>query len=704
MKVNLDDPNLTAFALGELSADDHAKMAEAIAGSPEAQSYVAETQQFARLLRGEYEADRQQPAARSSFIVRMEEERRASWRYQWGSLAAALAIFAVIAAAAFTTIQRSGTLSKRVTDNPKPAAQSQNLSETTLESEPGPTADIYVAQQPVEPRATMAPPSAPTELREKKPSVTRDMAAAGKTGGLALNPSAPPPPMPMKRAYVAGGRETTEAEPPSRYRQDFNTATYDKVEENPFLPAASNPLSTFSIDVDTASYSNVRRFINSGSLPPKDAVRVEEMINYFTYDYREPEGDKPFSIDVDATACPWDASHRLLRIGLKGREVANENRPPSNLVFLLDVSGSMTPSERLPLVKQAMRLLIDKLTEKDRVAIVIYAGGSGLALKSTSGNEKEKILQALEELQAGGSTNGAEGIELAYKVAADNFIKGGVNRVILATDGDFNVGVTSQGDLIRLIEAKAKTGVFLSVLGVGTDNLKDSTMQKLADKGNGNYAYLDSVDEARKVLVQQINGTLMTIAKDVKIQVEFNPARVASYRLIGYEKRLLRKEDFNNDKVDAGEIGAGHTVTALYEIVPAGAGATDPAASVPPVDPLKYQSPNSSTTASTDSKASSETVTVKLRHKKPDGETSELTERSFTDNGSKFENAAPDLKFAAAVAEFGMLLRDSQYKGKGSLGAVIEWAQEGKGRDTAGYRAGFIEMARKAQSLKPREG
>ena len=569
-----------------------------------------------------------------------------------------------------------------------------------------------VAQQPVEPQAMMTP-SALTELREKKPNVTRDMAAAGKTGGLALNPSAPPPmlmtkPAPPMASNAFGNSsglvETPATEPPSRYRQDFDTATYDKVEENPFLPASGNPLSTFSIDVDTASYSNVRRFINSGSLPPKDAVRIEEMINYFTYNYREPEGDKPFSIDLDATSCPWEPTHRLVRIGLKGREVANEKRPPSNLVFLLDVSGSMTPAERLPLVKQAMRLLVDKLTENDRVAIVIYAGGSGLALNSTPGNEKEKILRALEELEAGGSTNGAEGIELAYKVAADNFIKGGVNRVILATDGDFNVGVTNQGDLIRLIEAKAKTGVFLSVLGVGTDNLKDSTMQKLADKGNGNYAYLDSVDEARKVLVQQINGTLMTIAKDVKIQVEFNPARVASYRLIGYEKRLLRKEDFNNDKVDAGEIGAGHTVTALYEIVPAGAGATDPAASVPPVDPLKYQSPSPATAATTDSKASSETVTVKLRHKKPDGDVSELTERSFTDNGSKFENAAPDLKFAAAVAEFGMLLRDSQFKGKGTFGAVIEWAQEGKGRDTAGYRAGFIEMARKAQSLKPREG
>jgi Ca-activated chloride channel family protein len=706
MKVNLDDPNLTAFALGELSPDEHAEMAQAIADSPEAQSYVAETQQFARKLRAEFEADRQKPAdailekpRRVPLMARMEEDRRSWSRFQWGSLAAALAMFAVIAAVAIITLQREvGTLSKPLADDRKPPEKKQNL--PPVEAIPEPTIELDLAQQPVAPAPTMAPPAV-TELREEKPSAGRDLAAAGKNKSLALNPSAPPPAMPKlaMQSYGYGAGDAPRSEPPSRNRDDFNTATYDKVEENPFLPAATNPLSTFSIDVDTASYANVRRFIKSGSLPPKDAVRVEEMINYFTYDYKEPEGDKPFSIDLDSTACPWEPTHRLLRIGLKGREVANEKRPPSNLVFLLDVSGSMMPAERLPLVKQAMRLLVDKLTENDRVAIVIYAGGSGLALKSTPGNEKEKILRALEELQAGGSTNGAEGIELAYRVAAENFIKGGVNRVILATDGDFNIGVTNQGDLIRLIEAKAKTGVFLSVLGVGTDNLKDSTMQKLADKGNGNYAYLDSVDEARKVLVQQINGTLMTIAKDVKIQVEFNPARVASYRLIGYEKRLLRKEDFNNDKVDAGEIGAGHTVTALYEVVPAGVGATDPATSVPPVDPLKYATNRTDTT-----NGSSEMVTVKLRHKKPDGDVSELTEKSFTDNGSKFENAAPDLKFAAAVAEFGMLLRDSQYKGKGTFGAVIEWAQEGKGRDAAGYRAGFLEMARKAQTLKPREG
>ncbi len=398
---------------------------------------------------------------------------------------------------------------------------------------------------------------------------------------------------------------------------------------------------------------------------------------------------------VDLASCPWEQSHRLVRIGLKGKEIATDKRGPSNLVFLLDVSGSMEPAERLPLIKQSMRLLVEKLTENDRVAIVVYAGASGLALPSTTGDQKEKILSALESLEPGGSTNGAEGIQLAYKIATDNFIKGGVNRVILATDGDFNVGVTNQGDLIRLIEEKAKSGVFLSVLGVGTDNLKDSTMQKLADKGNGNYAYLDSLDEARKVLVQQINGTLITIAKDVKIQVEFNPALVASYRLIGYEKRMLRKEDFNNDKVDAGEIGAGHTVTALYEVVPVGA-KTNPAESVPPVDPLKY----STSERPVSTTASAEMLTVKLRYKKPDGDKSELIEKPVIDSNAAFASTSPDFKFAAAVAEFGMLLRDSEHKGNGTFGSVLEWAQEGKGSDPNGYRAGFIELVRKAQALK----
>lgn len=714
MKINLDDPNLTAFALGELSGAEREAMEQAVASSAEAQEFVAETQQLSRLLKEEYEAEQHLTPERSPNIIRMEEQRRLWSSTQWGSLAAALAIFAVLGVVAVSMIQRnSGTLLGIKAQRPgNEELAVEALPEAVVEIPPATTPaqqNLLAMQEPPPPPAPMMP-----EFREEKPKAdggTREFRFRDSLSGKRLA-KAPAVSADMAgagyehRALGENGPKPAESELPGRYRQDFDTATYDHVSENPFLPAATNPLSTFSIDVDTASYSNVRRFINSGSLPPKDAVRVEEMINYFSYDYREPEGDKPFSIDLDATACPWDASHRLLRIGLKGRDVANENRPASNLVFLLDVSGSMTPAERLPLVKQAMRLLVEKLTEKDRVAIVIYAGGSGLALPSTTGDRKETILRALGDLKAGGSTNGAEGIELAYKVAADNFTKGGVNRVILATDGDFNIGVTNQGDLIRLIEAKAKSGVFLSVLGVGTDNLKDSTMQKLADKGNGNYAYLDSLDEARKVLVQQVNGTLMTIAKDVKIQVEFNPARVASYRLIGYEKRMLRKEDFNNDKVDAGEIGAGHTVTALYEIVPAGTGAADPSASIPPVDPLKYQAQISVpvTTLQANSASAQEMVTVKLRYKKPDGDRSELTERSFVDNGSKFENAAPDLKFAAAVAEFGMILRDSQYKGQGTIGAVIEWAHEGKGRDAAGYRAGFIELARKTRALKQREG
>ena len=728
MKINLDDPNLTAFALGELSGAEQTAMEQAVSSSAEARNFVAETQQLARLLKSEYAADQHLPPERSRDIVRMEEQRRLWSSTQWGSLAAALAIFALLGAVAVSTIQRErGTVAQKSPSARHekvnlPLANSSTiveaLSEATVETQPAttPAQQNYLAMQPAAPTNTT--PEFHLNERTSADAIAgygkrglaetgKDPAPAANSPHFALAKNAPGAALGNGSGnFPATRSEAGETDPPSRYRQDFDTATYDHVSENPFLQAASNPLSTFSIDVDTASYSNVRRFINSGSLPPKDAVRVEEMINYFSYDYREPEGDKPFSIDLDATACPWDASHRLLRIGLKGRDVATENRPASNLVFLLDVSGSMTPAERLPLVKQAMRLLVEKLTEKDRVAIVIYAGGSGLALPATTGDRKEAILRALEDLKAGGSTNGAEGIELAYKVAADNFIKGGVNRVILATDGDFNIGVTNQGDLIRLIEEKAKGGVFLSVLGVGTDNLKDSTMQKLADKGNGNYAYLDSIEEARKVLVQQVNGTLMTIAKDVKIQVEFNPARVASYRLIGNEKRVLRKEDFNNDKVDAGEIGAGHTVTALYEIVPAGTGAADPSASIPSVDPLKYRALNSASVAVTheDPKRSQEMVTVKLRYKKPEGETSELTGRSFVDNGSKFEDAAPDLKFAAAVAEFGMILRDSAHKGKGTIGSVIEWAQEGKGRDAAGYRAGFIELARKTQTLKPREG
>ncbi len=359
---------------------------------------------------------------------------------------------------------------------------------------------------------------------------------------------------------------------------------FDELAENAFLSVRANPLSTFSIDVDTASYSIVRRYLDENQRPPKGAVRIEELLNYFSYDYAQPEGDVPFSAAMEVSSCPWAPEHRLVRIGLKGREIARDKRPASNLVFLIDVSGSMMPQNKLPLLKQSLGLLIDQLGPEDLVSMVVYAGRSGCVLEPT--HDKQKMHAALGRLEAGGSTNGGSGVQLAYKIAENSFIQGGTNRVILATDGDWNVGITDRGQLIDLIKREAKTGVFLTVLGVGMDNLNDRMLVKLADSGNGNYAYIDSLVEAKKVLVDQLSATLVTIAKDVKIQVEFNPAQVGAYRLVGYEKRMLKKQDFNDDKKDAGEIGAGHTVTALYEIVPAG---QDLMAMQKAVDPLKYQ-------------------------------------------------------------------------------------------------------------------
>ena len=473
-----------------------------------------------------------------------------------------------------------------------------------------------------------------------------------------------------------------------------NTATYPKLVENAFQPVRQNPLSTFSIDVDTASYANIRRFLTANQLPPRDAIRIEEMINYFPYRYPQPRGTDPFSANIEVAGCPWNSEHRLVRIGLKGRDIARNKRPASNFVFLIDVSGSMQPAERLPLLKQALRQLVKKMTATDRVAIVVYASEAGVKLVSTSCAEKETILAVIDSLTAGGSTNGGDGIQQAYRVAQENFITGGVNRVLLCTDGDFNVGMTDQNELVRMIQEKAKSGVFLTTLGVGTDNYKDALMQKLADKGNGNYSYLDTPEEAQKVLIEQMNGTLVTIAKDVKIQIEFNPARVGAYRLIGYEKRLLRKEDFNNDAKDAGEIGAGHTVTALYEIVPPGKDVS------PLTDELKYQQPVAAPKperyTSTDS---SELLTLKLRYKQPDGDRSKLLEVPVTDSGTSYARATDDFKFASAVASFGMLLRDSEYKGSASYSTVLELAQEGKGSDELGYRSEFINLVKKARSL-----
>ena len=499
----------------------------------------------------------------------------------------------------------------------------------------------------------------------------------------------------MYRARAHVGVPGAAASPGIRRYADpdsFNTESYDRIAENPFLAAATNPLSTFSIDVDRAAYSNVRRFINEGRRPPVDAVRIEELINYFTYDYPEPEGEAPVSITTELGRAPWTPEHYLLRIGLQAPRIETKDLPASKLVFLIDVSGSMDYPNKLPLLKQAFGLLVNELREQDRVAIVVYAGAAGLVLESTPGSEKDAIMEAIGRLEAGGSTAGGAGLRLAYDVAQRNHIPGGNNRVILATDGDFNVGPSSDAEMIRLIEEKRRQGTFLTVLGFGTGNLKDSKMEKLADHGNGNYAYIDDIMEARKVLVSELGGTLVTVAKDVKLQVEFNPARVAAYRLIGYENRLLAAEDFNDDRKDAGELGAGHSVTALYEIVPVG---VESPAEIRGVDPLRYQAPRAATSAA---QSSGELAYVKLRYKAPDGEVSKLLEYPVKDDVVASPSA--DFRFAAAVAAFGMVLRDSEHRGSATIDQVLALAREGLGEDREGYRAEFIRLAEKVKATE----
>jgi Ca-activated chloride channel family protein len=474
--------------------------------------------------------------------------------------------------------------------------------------------------------------------------------------------------------------------------ENYNTEAYDAIHESGFLETTKNPLSTFSIDVDNAAYSNVRRFLNSGQKPPKDAVRIEEMINYFRYNYPQPVANIPFSVTTEIAPCPWNKENRLVHIGLQGKKIPTDKLPPSNLVFLLDVSGSMAMAGKLSLVKAGFKMLVEQVRPQDKVAIVVYAGAAGLVLPSTPGNEKEKMLAAIKSLEAGGSTAGGEGINLAYKVAQENFRKGGNNRVILATDGDFNVGVSSDAEMERLIEQKRETGIFLTVLGFGTGNLKDSKMEKIADKGNGNYAYVDNISEARKVFVSEFGGTLFTIAKDVKLQLEFNPVRVKAYRLIGYENRALRNEEFNDDKKDAGDMGAGHTVTALYEIVPARGKSSSP---VGTVDPLKYQTSTIAPTAGN----SDEVLTLKLRYKEPDGQKSSLIQTTVKDKTMAENQTSENFRFSAAVAQFGMLLRDSEFKGNATYDQVISMASGAKGKDEEGYRSEFINLVRAAKTV-----
>ena len=470
---------------------------------------------------------------------------------------------------------------------------------------------------------------------------------------------------------------------------------YERIVENDFLSPWDSPYSTFSIDVDTAAYSKVRMYLNQNQLPRPDAVRIEELINYFPYAYEPPSSDEsapPFAARMSLSECPWNPNHRLVRIGVKGQEIEPDQRPSSNLVFLIDVSGSMGRANKLPLLLEGMKMLVEQLNENDTVSIAVYAGSAGLVLEPTGGEQQQTIIDSLSRLKAGGSTNGGAGIKLAYKTALDNFIEGGVNRVILCTDGDFNVGVTGNDELVRLAEKNAKDGVFLSVLGFGMGNHNDLMLEKVSNKGNGNYAFIDTVSEARKVLVDEMSSTLVTIAKDVKIQVEFNPERVAAYRLIGYENRILAAEDFNDDTKDAGEIGAGHAVTALYEIVPKGA---EEKPELSEVDSLKYQRPRKLTKEA----GADELLTLKMRYKKPDGDTSTKVEFPLKDKVIKFGEADIDFRFTAAVASFGMLLRGSQFQGDASFDAVLEIASEAAKGDEVGYRTEFLELVKKARML-----
>jgi Ca-activated chloride channel family protein len=474
--------------------------------------------------------------------------------------------------------------------------------------------------------------------------------------------------------------------PGEDYQQpQWNTEEYDAIEENIFREALKNPLSTFSIDVDAASYSNIRRFINNGQRPPKDAVRIEELVNYFDYDYDQPQGEDPFAIHTEISAAPWNTKHKLVHIGLQGKTIPTEKLPPSNLVFLIDVSGSMDEPNKLPLLKSSFKMLVEQLRPQDHIAMVVYAGAAGLVLEPTAGDNKRKILDALDQLRAGGSTAGGAGINLAYAVAKKHFKEGGNNRVILATDGDFNIGESSNASMERLIEEKRKDGIFLTVLGFGMGNYKDSKMETLADKGNGNYAYIDNITEARKVLVNEFGGTLFTIAKDVKLQIEFNPAKVKAYRLIGYENRVLKNEDFNNDKKDAGDLGSGHTVTALYEIIPVGV-----ESEFLKVDDLKYQK----NTIDPKAEKSKELMTIKFRYKRPDGDVSKLIVHPLIDSNTILSKTSDNFRWSASVAAFGMLLRESEYIKNFSYDAVVQMAQNSKGDDKEGYRMEFINMVK----------
>lgn len=724
MKINPDDPKWTAYVLGELGDAERAELEKELESSTAAREAVDEIRMATMLLKDELAKEwsagltpqqKRAISAAAAAPASMVEPRGIFGLGRGFRVAAyvtaAAAVCLIIASVSIPTLLRSRSAVNL-------SAGAQGPAPLAPVESPGAKAEFGHYGQTAQNSSTDAAPNQERREQENEQLKSESQAVllmkdqvasadenkevagspragvlSGVSGGV-VPPGLSPPPA-QERAFTATLPNAPAPTAPADAldRQRFNTEAYDLISDNPFIRAAQDQLATFSIDVDTASYANLRRFITMNQLPPKDAVRIEEMINYFTYDYAAPTGPQPIAAYAEVAAAPWQPNHRLVRIAIKGKEVDLSKRPASNLVFLIDVSGSMRDAAKLPLLKSSMKLMVDKLTENDRLAMVVYAGASGLVLPPTSGDKKSILLSAIDSLESGGSTNGAAGIQLAYDTAVANFTKGGINRVILATDGDFNVGVTNQGDLTRLIEDKARSGVFLTVLGFGMGNLKDSTLEKLADRGNGNYAYIDTLSEARKVLVEELGGTLMTIAKDVKVQIEFNPAAVNAYRLIGYENRVLRHEDFNNDQKDAGDMGAGYTVTALFEVVPRGVEIT-----LPGVDPLRYRE---SAAARTDLSArSAEMLHIKIRYKEPDGAASQLIDFPVIDRNAGFNAASTDFRFAASVASFGMILRDSPHKGQSNFDAVIEMAERGRGADKSGYRDEFIQLVRKARTLK----
>ncbi len=751
MSIDRNDPRWTAYVLGEMDDHERAAFEREMESAPEAKEIAEEILKEIRetvglLGEGYASEERVYLSAEQRQTVELEAapeitagSRIISWT---GGLAAAALVLMGLVSIMIPSLLRS-----RQAAGPPPFALNTPV---PVERAPAPRLVVRNQEEQVLPPDATANRAEPTASQDTQ-SIPTEPSAAGNAGPAAplgadrdsgvvefaqlQKQSAPPAPPPAPGPPTAQGTRAAElselrgvlggtlrAEQPampsqrvagqrfvasedevdalSRMRRDirpdlpprnrFNTEEYDRIVDNAFVSVSQDPLATFSIDVDTAAYANVRRFLNQRMLPPPDAVRIEEMVNYFTYDYAGPTGEHPLRVHAEVARAPWNPGHRLVRFGIKGREIPRDEHAASNLVFLVDVSGSMRDRNKLELLKDGMKLLVEQLRENDRVAIVVYAGASGMVLPSTTGDKKEVVIRALDHLSAGGSTNGGAGIELAYNTAVQNFVEGGTNRVILATDGDFNVGVTNNGALTRLIEEKAKTGVFLSVLGFGTGNYNDAGLESLADQGNGNYAYIDSLKEARKVLVQEMGSTLITIAKDVKIQIEFNPAEVNAYRLIGYENRVLEHQDFNDDTKDAGEIGSGHTVTALFEIVPAGV-----AINVPGVDPLKYQTPASKSERA----RSGELLTMKIRYKEPDGDVSKLMDVAVVDRQTRLTDASDDYRFATAVAGFGMLLRDSPYKGSVTFDEVIRMAEASRGADAEGYRAEFIELVRRARAI-----